>query len=266
LYVKIDLFAYYALELSGFNMKEFQIIAHRGASGHAPENTIAAITKALEIGVDKIEIDVHQSSDGRIVVIHDETLNRTTNGNGSIHEQAYGELKKLDAGSWFAPEFSNERIPLLEEVLETVGSSAEVIIELKYGSQLYPNIVNNIYEIIKKFKQADTVLSSSRITILTALKTIAPAAKLAKIITPKELWRSLFQSNSFMYKQDLFKHITELHPHWSFIDKQFMEHAEKLKLEVFPWTVNKERKMRAMKDRGVHGVITNFPDVTKKIL
>jgi len=247
-------------------MKNFRIVAHRGASGHAPENTLAAISKAVEFGADAVEVDIHQTKDGRIVVIHDSTLNRTTNGSGTIESVTFDELKKLDAGSWFHPSFKNERIPLLEEALDIVNGNAALVIELKFGSQMYPGIEHNTWEIIRSNNFAgSTVISSTRVTILNTFKSIAPGARLAKIITPKEIWRSLFQSNSFLYKQKLLEHIRELHPHWSFVDVHFMDLAASFKLKVYPWTVNKERKMRALSDRGVHGVITNYPDIAQKM-
>ena len=90
-----------------------KVIAHRGASGQAPENTLAAIHKALAIGVDMIEMDVRQTRDGAIVLMHDRTLNRTTNGKGRVAKKSLSELQTLDAGSWFDPSFANERIPEL---------------------------------------------------------------------------------------------------------------------------------------------------------
>ncbi|MFC1477288.1 glycerophosphodiester phosphodiesterase [candidate division KSB1 bacterium] len=247
-------------------MEPFEIIAHRGASGHAPENTLAAINKALEFNVDRIEVDVHQTKDERIVVIHDDTLERTTTGLGPVNEQVYDALKEFDAGTWFSPEFKDERIPLLSSVLETIKGKAKLIIEIKNGSQINPDIEKNTWKLVTQHNMQDsTVISSSRITVLNRFKSFAPEARLAKIITPKELWRSLFQNGSFMQKYNLMTHIKELHPHWSFIDNHFIEWAQNHNLPVYPWTVNKERKMRALLDRGVQGIITNFPDTANKI-
>jgi len=248
-------------------MEDFKIIAHRGASGHAPENTLAAIKKALEIGAHAVEIDIHQTQDNRIVVIHDETLERTTTGIGSIKSKTYDELRKLDAGSWFAHEFTGERIPLLEEVFETIGDKAELIIELKNGSQVYPKIESNLWALIREngFENS-TVVSSSRVTVLNTLKKIAPSARLGKVIAPRELWRTFFQPGSFFVKNGLINHLKELHPHWTFIDHHLMELAKSHDLKVIPWTLNKERKIRAMIDRGVHGVITDYPEIAFKVI
>jgi glycerophosphoryl diester phosphodiesterase len=107
------------LELGG----RTRVIAHRGFSGVAPENTLVAIRRGIEIGADMAEIDVTLSKDGYVVVIHDETLDRTTNGTGPVSDATLEELQRLDAGSWFAPEFAGEKIPTLGEVLDLVRGS-----------------------------------------------------------------------------------------------------------------------------------------------
>ena len=96
------------------------MIAHRGASGHAPENTLAAFRKAVALGVSFIETDLQLTHDARLVAIHDDTVNRTTNGQGAVHDLTLEEIRKLDAGSWFGSEFTGERVPTLEEILDFV--------------------------------------------------------------------------------------------------------------------------------------------------
>lgn len=246
-------------------MSNFKIVAHRGASGSAPENTFAAFEKAVESGVDAIEIDVHQTMDGKIVIIHDDTLDRTTNSSGSIYEKKYEELKNVDAGSWFDVNYSDETIPLFSDFLEFVKNKAGIIVEVKYGSQKYPGIENNVWSLLKSHNLVKTtVVSSSRVTILNTFRQLSQEINLGKILSPKELWRSLFQPDSLLYKQDIIKQVKEIHPHWSFVDAKFMKWANSLGLAVIPWTINKEMKIRVMIDRGVQGVITNFPEIAKR--
>jgi glycerophosphoryl diester phosphodiesterase len=108
------------------------LIAHRGGATEAPENTLAAFRHALSLGIRYVELDVQMSSDGELVVIHDETLDRTTSGSGPVGDHTYEELRRLDAGSWFAPEYAGERIPTLREVLDLcVLEGVGVVIELK---------------------------------------------------------------------------------------------------------------------------------------
>src|SRR3972149_9393656 len=114
------------------------VIAHRGFSGQAPENTLASFKKARELGSDMIELDVRFSKDGHMVVMHDDTLDRTTNGRGKVADYTLKELKQLDAGSWFAPQFSDERIPNLNEVLELAKGKILVNIEIGTPSGKLP--------------------------------------------------------------------------------------------------------------------------------
>ena len=108
-------------------------IAHRGASGPglAPENTLAACEKALQIGVDILEIDVRATRDGQLVVLHDSALDRTTNGTGLVADLLGDQVRQLDAGRWFSPDFAGERVPLLEDVLDLARNQALVLIEIK---------------------------------------------------------------------------------------------------------------------------------------
>ena len=107
------------------------VIAHRGFSGRAPENTLAAISEAIAIGADMAEIDVTLTADDRVVVIHDETLDRTTNGAGRVADHGFDEIRNLDAGSWFAPQFAGEKVPTLEEILDTVKGRILLNVEIK---------------------------------------------------------------------------------------------------------------------------------------
>ena len=132
------------------------IIAHRGASSLAPENTLAAVQKALDLKVDVVEIDVHRSSDGELVVLHDATLDRTTTGSGPVKQYSLEEVKSFDAGSWFSPSFVEERIPTLREVLEKTKDQATLLIELK-GERTEVRTV----ELVKELGMTDQVIIQS---------------------------------------------------------------------------------------------------------
>ncbi len=122
-------------------MKYTKILAHRGASAYAPENTMAAFKKAIEMNADGIELDVHLSKDGYIVIIHDERVDRTTDGKGEVKDFSLDELKKLDAGSWFSDEYKGEKIPTLEELLSLIKNTEIYLnIEIKAGYRVYPDI------------------------------------------------------------------------------------------------------------------------------
>src|SRR4029450_1089796 len=107
------------------------VIAHRGASSYAPENTLAAFDLAIRMGVSDLELDIHAASDGHLVVIHDDTVDRTTNGFGPVTSHTLATLAALDAGSWFHPKFAGERIPTFEDVLERYKGRAHIHTEIK---------------------------------------------------------------------------------------------------------------------------------------
>ncbi|MCF8461798.1 MAG: hypothetical protein K9G46_13825 [Flavobacteriales bacterium] len=130
--------------------QHIQVTAHRGASGYAPENTLSSVRKALEIGVDRVEIDVQQTADGMVVLLHDKTLDRTTNSKGKISAMTYAELKEVKANVNFEAEFPNEPIPTLEQVFELLDSTTEFVIEIKAGNKTYPGIEDNVAVLINQ--------------------------------------------------------------------------------------------------------------------
>src|SRR5687768_17051469 len=126
------------------------IIGHRGASGHAPEHTIPSYDRAIEIGVDYIEQDLQMTSDGTLVVMHDPTLDRTTSGSGLVIETSLEELKRLDAGSWFSPDFAGTTVPTLRELFERYGKTANYYIETKNPEEA-PDMEERLLALIEEF-------------------------------------------------------------------------------------------------------------------
>src|SRR5512139_19181 len=137
------------------------IFAHRGASAHAPENTIAAFELALAQQADAVELDVKLSADGQVVVIHDPTVDRTTNGKGRVRDLTLSQLKALDAGSSFSTQFAGEKIPTLEEVFETVGKRTFINVELTNYNTPRDHLVETVCMIIKKHQMQKHVILSS---------------------------------------------------------------------------------------------------------
>lgn len=135
--------------------------AHRGASSLAPENTLAAFQLALDLGAPALELDVQLSSDGEIVVIHDQILDRTTNGTGLVHEHTIKELRTLDAGEWFAGQFHGERIPLLDEVLTLAKGRTLLNIELKHGPIFYENLEARVASVVRSHGMENDALLMS---------------------------------------------------------------------------------------------------------
>jgi len=142
-------------------MHNIYILGHRGASGTAPENTESAFKKALQNGADGVELDIHLTKDKELVVIHDERVDRTTNGTGYVKDLTLREIKKLDAGSYFSPQFARERILTLGEALEITNGCKIINIEIKNNIIRYPNIEEKIINIIKQKKLEDKIICSS---------------------------------------------------------------------------------------------------------
>ena len=137
------------------------VIAHRGFSGTRPENTLAAVKAAIEVGADMVEVDVTLTSDGQVVCIHDDTVNRTTNGSGPVTGYTLDELRRLDAGGWFSPEYAGEKIPTMAEVLELSRGRILVNIEIKsevVTDQAEGGIAEKVVRLLHELKMTDQVI------------------------------------------------------------------------------------------------------------
>lgn len=242
-------------------------IAHRGASGSAPENTLAAIKKALEIGADIIEIDVHLSSDNQLIVIHDNTLDRTTTLKGNVKDHTLKELKNADAGSWFSPEFKNERIPTLDEVLYTINGKAILLIEIKDGSEVYPGIEKLTVEAVKR-NGAESwceLQSFSQIAVEKMLeeKSSMPVYKLVVgnvPLLPLHHDGKMKSGSAYQYKK-----VTGINPNYRFARKRILKKLHERNQKMYVWTVNDEKLMKKLLLWGVDGIITNYPEKLKAL-
>ena len=138
------------------------ILGHRGARGHAPENTMASFQAALDMGADGIELDVQMTKDGKVVVCHDHSLERTSNGSGWLVEHTREELRALDFGSWFSPQFAGEKIPTLREVLQWAAPTRLIVnVEIKHGPVIYEGIEEKVSALIRECRMVERVIVSS---------------------------------------------------------------------------------------------------------
>ncbi len=231
------------------NLAHFIRCAHRGASGHAPENTLAAIRLAMEMGAEMCELDVQQTADDRLVVAHDDALDRTTNGKGNVREVTLAELQQYDAGSWFDPRFAGEKLPALEEVIALVRGRMQLNVEAKiHGHER--NVASLIVETLKRERfEAQCVVTSFDHKVVDEIKTLAPALQVGYIFG----WRE-FSAEVFSGKVEL------LSTHYSLVDTVFLARARAAGKKVHVWTVNDPWLMRRMIELGVDGIITNYPD------
>jgi len=221
------------------------IFAHRGASHDAPENTLKAFQLALEQGSDGIELDVHLSADGHVVVFHDNELSRTTNGRGRVEEKRLEELRLLDAGE-------GERIPTLAEVLDLVRDKLTINIELKGFSGEMKRLPRAVLELVSDFGLEEHVIYSSfDPRMLIQLHRVDSAARAGMLLPPGVgAVRAVFSQ---------FVHPWSLHPHYGSVNRGFLRRTHKFNYQVFTWTVNQREDIQRMIDLGVDGIITDLP-------
>jgi len=236
------------------HFKKVLVTAHRGASGLAPENTMVSVLLSMKMGADFSEIDVQETADGELILMHDDSLRRTTNKKAAVWKQDLVDLKGVDAGSWFSDEFANEPIPTLRSIIDSVKGKMKLNIELKlngHQEKLAERTVSLTEE--KNFISQCIVTSFDRETI-RKVKELNPNIKTGYILgkMPKEdIWSAEFDLLSVNQKLVTQKLIDEAHQHGK---------------EVHVWTVNKANKMRELIDLGVDNIITNYPNVLIEIL
>ena len=231
-----------------------RVIAHRGFSGAAPENTIASVRAAIEIQADMVEIDVTLTSDGHIVVIHDETLDRTTNGSGKVSDFSRAELQLLDAGAWFAPTFAGERIPSLDAVLDEIEDRILLNVEIK-SEAVDRGVVPKVASSIRKRGMIDqVVVSSFSPTALQQMHSVAP-----------EIRTAVLYNTTFHKGQDSVEIVTDLGASVFNIKRQrltgkMMRRCREHDIPVGIYTVNKPARMRRLVKKGVNAIFTDHPD------
>ena len=226
------------------------IFAHRGASAHAPENTIAAVELAIAQQADGIEIDVHQLGE-EFVVIHDQWLSRTTNGNGHLTSMDLTELRKLDAGQ-------GQRVPTLKEVMETVDGRCDINIEMKGISD--PKLLLSYTQALLSAHpewESRIIFSSFDHHLLKAIKTLLPDAYIGALTSSKPLDYAAFAEELGAYSVNL---------DVSFTDKAFVDDAKRRGLKVFVYTVDQPEALKKLAQWGVDGVFSNSPINSRKVL
>jgi glycerophosphoryl diester phosphodiesterase len=241
-----------------YSLKEaligIQITSHRGNSATAPENTLASLESAIEAMADYAEIDVQQTKDGTLVLLHDYNLRRTTGLNKYIWDVSYEELKELDAGSWFDEQFTGVTIPTLEEALELCKGKIQLNIELKvHGSE--KNLEEQLVSLIEEYDfENQCVISSGNLRVLAKIKELKDELHTGYIITAA--YGSIYNRAELDF----------ISMKSSFITKSTVETAHRAGKAIHAWTVNSEREMERMKSLGVDNIITDNPYLAKEVL
>jgi glycerophosphoryl diester phosphodiesterase len=226
-----------------------------------PENTVIGFRRAVELGLDGVELDVQLCRSGELVIIHDEEVDKVTDGSGPVAELTFDELRRLDAGSHYAPEFAGERIPTLEEVLDVLGGAMIVNIELKTRSILDSGLETAVVRLVEKMNvQSSVILSSFNPCAVRRVKKENPelvAALLFAEDQPIHLRRAWGLP---------FLDVDGIHPRYPLISEKVLRRAEKKSWFVCTWTVDDAAVAAAMFGAGVDIVITNHPAMLRREL
>jgi glycerophosphoryl diester phosphodiesterase len=229
------------------------IWAHRGASKIAPENTMAAFSAAVELGADGLELDIHLSRDGIPVVIHDESLERTTDGRGLVADASLEQLQQLDAGGWFSPDFMGESLPTLAEVLSVFSGKLRLNLELKEFSAGVA-----VLSLLRQHSDAEVVISSFDYDLLKGLRSLAETLPLAV----------LFDDGNWQQAVRLANEISAcaFHPADNLVCHRMVAACRKLALPVSVWTVDRAEQARSLVRMGVSGLFTNDPGALRSAI
>lgn len=227
-------------------------IGHRGAAGTAPENTLASVRRALEIGVDAVEFDVHRTRDGELVVIHDPTLDRTTTGTGWVRDHTAAAIRQLDAGAWKGAAHAGERVPTLAEWVAAVPAPMPLFLELKIGSFMYPGIEADLSRFIRAHGLAGRIqISSFDHEALGRLRELLPEVPTGILYDARPL-------DAIGLARDC--GATALHPMWLYVTPADVAAAHAAGLQVNVWTPNNPHALAYCQGLGVDGIITDYPE------
>ena len=237
------------------------VLAHRGDLAHAPENTLPAFQLAAQKGADGVELDAKLTADGHLIVIHDPSVDRTTDGEGRVASSTLEAIRKLDAGSWFGDKFRGTKVPLLEEVFETIGPDKLINIELTNYSTPRDGLVEKVCELIRRHNTQGQILFSS--FFASNLRKAAqylpeiPRALLAMPGLPGTWARSF----GFM-----FGNYRALHPQISSVDRQQVQRVHRLNRRVHVWTANSPEEVTQLREWNVDGIFTDDPQLALRAL
>lgn len=236
------------------------VVAHRGDKVHAPENTLSAFKLAAEKGADAVEFDVKLTTDGQVIVLHDPTVDRTTDGTGNVAQLPLAALRDLDAGAWFSGQFRGEKIPTLDEVFETVGKRIHMNVELTNYSTPRDALVPKVVELVKKHGLESRVFFSSFfVRNLRKARLLLPEVPRG-LLTMSGLLG--YWGRTFGWRGDY----AALNPYLTDVNAGLVHrlHAAGKRLNV--WTVNAEVDLKRMVGLGVDGIITDDPALALRLL
>jgi len=230
------------------------VIAHRGASAEAPENTIASFELALEQGADALAFEVHLSRDEQLVVIDPFTVERTTDGAGTVADHTVRELKRLDAGTWYAPRFRGQRVQTLQEVLERFRDRTRFLIEIRGGIEVYPNIDDRLVSTLEIYEATDRALIQSLdVSTLARIRSFNPVISRAVRVIDEPLDAVITAPGP----------ITALCVRWDLLTAGRVGRVRQAGLACHAWTVTDLASVPDLVTWGVSGIITDRPGLVR---
>jgi glycerophosphoryl diester phosphodiesterase len=233
-------------------------VAHRGASRVAPENTLAAFRRALDAGAAAVECDVQRTRDGRLVVMHDQTVDRTTDGRGPVAALTFEEVRRLDAGRWLDPAFAGERVPSLDEVLDLLRGRALVLLEIKNGPMFYEGIEAQIAEALRRHGMLDAAL---------VMSFDHPAVRTMRGAAPEVATGIIYNARLVdVAAAARAANADAVCPWWGLVTAGVVADAHEAGLGVFPWTIDDEPVVRRCLAWGVDGVTSNDARLLEQVL
>lgn len=237
------------------NKEKVLIFAHRGASNIAPENTLKAFKKAIELKADYIEFDLHKSRDGEMVIMHDANTFRTTGHAGFIEKMTLEELNQLDCGQ-------GEKIPTLNELIEVTKGKIGLNCEIKSKG-----VAEKVVDIFRDAKLIDsTIISSFKHSELLKIQKLEPQLKLASLNPTRTGWITSWFSRRTMLKNAFQNQFYAINPLYLLVNNKFVKKAHNKNLKVFPWTVDSQQQILSLVKIGVDGIITNNISSVKEVL
>lgn len=233
--------------------------AHRGFSGKYPENTLLAFEKAIEVGCEGIEFDVHFSKDGELVIIHDEQIDRTSNQTGFVKDLTYEELCEVDFSYKFGDQYGFQRIPTLREYMELVKDKDIITnIELKTGIFEYPGIEQAVYDLIRAYDLRErVVISSFNHFSVQRMKQLDPGITCGFL---SETW--ILNTGEYVAKNG----VECFHPIYRMLNPQITKDLKEHGIQINTWTINEEEDIEEMIRLEVDGIIGNYPDRVGRLL
>ena len=246
------------IEIEKAGTGEVGVLGHRGAMGHAPENTMASFRKGRELGADAVELDVRLSADGELVVIHDATVERTTDGNGAIGSLTVRELGRLDAGVSFSAENRGQRIPTLRQVLRWGRRRIPLVVEIKGNPEPPAGIEEKLVRLIRHFHMVDRVM---------VISFHHPSVKRIKVLESRLATGILFSGGLIDAVGAAREALADsVRPLWSYWSRGLVAEVHKAGLQASAWTVDKPKTMKALIEMGIDSIATNYPDRLRQVV